>query len=174
MGQTNETEGKIALTKEQFIFYKTLKIIEEAQCQDPVDIEMIKKAKDLLWRRIWKFAKQICFQMMGDFSTEEERNDVLQDMAVIFFERLPDYDPLRTTPTTYYVRYFKQVISDYIRKNKAHRMAFIRWALLQYESPKISYDTFGLRFVLFIRRLLFPHTFCFCRLFWLCRAPSRQ
>lgn len=146
MGQTNETEGKIALTKEQFIFYKALKIIEEAQCQDPVDTEIIKKAKDLLWRRIWKFAKKICFEMMGDFSTEEERNDVLQDMAVIFFERLPDYDPLRTTPTTYYVRYFKQVISDYIRKNKAHLTQYdannarkIHQAINEYKKNGIPY-----------------------------------
>ena len=37
---------------------------------------------------------------------------------VIFLEQLHNYDPLKTTPTTFFTPYFKQVISQHIRDYK--------------------------------------------------------
>lgn len=86
--------------------------------------------KSCLWGAIRAFAIQQMGKMMGSLRRPNDYYaDIIQDMAAIFFERLPYYDPLRATPTTYFVRYFKQVISTYIHKDSQH--------LTQYDANKI-------------------------------------
>lgn len=72
--------------------------------------------------------------------------DLCQDMAIIFYEKYRSYDPTRSTPTTYFVRYFKQVISEYLIKNvhklsqyDANNVLKIRRAIAQYEEMGIQW-----------------------------------
>ena len=103
------------MTKEQAIFYVSLKKIEALEKQEPKDQKQIDQYKTYLWEVIYKFAKSEINSLMGEFTSKEEREDVLQSVALIFFEKLPYYNPLQTTPTTYFVRFFKQEISKHIR-----------------------------------------------------------
>ena len=43
--------------------------------------------------------------------------EIQQDFAEKFYEKLDSYDPLKSTPTTFYVRYFREAISNYLAKN---------------------------------------------------------
>ena len=110
------------MTKEQAVFYKLLKEIKTLEEQEPKDEEELKEQKKkinedktLLWAHIYKFAKSEINALMGDFSTQEEREDALQRVALIIIEKLNNYNPLQATPTTYFVRFFKQEISKHIR-----------------------------------------------------------
>ena len=83
------------MTKEQAVFYKLLKEIKTLEEQEPKDEEELKEQKKkinedktLLWAHIYKFAKSEINALMGDFSTQEEREDALQSVALIFFEKL--------------------------------------------------------------------------------------
>lgn len=103
------------MTKEQAIFFTSLKKIEALEKEEPRDQKQIDQYKMYLWEVIYKFAKSEINSLMGEFTSKEEREDVLQSVALIFFEKLPYYNPLQTTPTTYFVRFFKQEISKHIR-----------------------------------------------------------
>ena len=109
------TQQNHNMTKEQTYFYLALKKIKELEKEDPVDKDLISDYKTSLWAVIYKFAKSEINKLMGEFSTYEEREDALQSVALIFFEKLPNYNPLLSTPTTYFVRFFRQEISKHIR-----------------------------------------------------------
>ena len=47
----------------------------------------------------------------------EDYSDLEQELALTFFENLPKYNPLISTPTTYFVRHFRHVISLHIRNH---------------------------------------------------------
>lgn len=73
--------------------------------------------------------------------------DVQQSLACIFFEKLDAYDPRRATPTTYYVRYFNQVISEYLLAYSQHLSQYdalnvskVRGAIRRFESRGIKWD----------------------------------
>lgn len=135
---------KISLTKEQQVFFlcmKKLKALEEE-----TNISEINKIRFFLWEKIKLFARKEMYRMAGNYTTAEERMDIEQDMALIFFEKLPFYDPLRTTPTTYFVRYFREQISKYLRNNKIHMTQYdannarkISAAIAEYNQKGIQY-----------------------------------
>lgn len=139
-------EERKQLTKEQRNFYLALKKIHALEAQEEPDIPQIKRLKLFLWDQIKYFAKDEMNRMIGRFTTYEERLDVEQDMAVIFFEKLPYYDPLRSTPTTYFVRYFREKISKFIRTHKVHMTQYdttnartINAAIAEYSNRGISF-----------------------------------
>lgn len=73
--------------------------------------------------------------------------DVQQSLACIFFEKLDAYDPRRATPTTYYVRYFNQIISEYLLANSQHLSQYdaqnvsrVRGAIRRFEARGIKWD----------------------------------
>ena len=73
--------------------------------------------------------------------------DVQQSLACIFFEKLDAYDPRRTTPTTYYVRYFNQIISEYLLSYSQHLSQYdalnvskVRGAIRRFEARGIKWD----------------------------------
>lgn len=73
-----------------------------------------------MWVRIKKYAKSEITRMSRDYgATFEQMNDMEQSLCAIFFEKLPQYDPLQSTPTTYFKRYFRQEISGYLRQYHA-------------------------------------------------------
>lgn len=111
---------KTDLTEEQKIFYLCLKKLKALEQADPVDVDECNRIRLFLWDKIKLFARKEMHRMIGSCSTPDERQDVEQDMIVIFLEKLPYYNPLLSTPTTYFVRYFRERISAFLRENKVH------------------------------------------------------
>ena len=137
-------DEKVTLTKEQQVFFLCMKKMK--MLEDEGNIIEFNKIRFFLWEKIKLFAKKEMFRMAGNYTTAEERMDIEQDMALIFFEKLPFYDPLRTTPTTYFVRYFREQISKYLRNNKAHLTQYdannarkISAAIAEYNQCGIQY-----------------------------------
>lgn len=137
-------DEKVTLTKEQQVFFLCMKKMK--MLDDEGNIIEFNKIRFFLWEKIKLFAKKEMFRMAGNYTTAEERMDIEQDMALIFFEKLPFYDPLRTTPTTYFVRYFREQISKYLRNNKAHLTQYdannarkISAAIAEYNQCGIQY-----------------------------------
>ena len=97
-------DEKVTLTKEQQVFFLCMKKMK--MLEDEGNIIEFNKIRFFLWEKIKLFAKKEMFRMAGNYTTAEERMDIEQDMALIFFEKLPFYDPLRTTPTTYFCSIF--------------------------------------------------------------------
>lgn len=104
--------------------------------------------KEALLRSIWKYGIQLSRQMMSKYMLPTDAySDVQQAIAAIFYEKLPNYDPFQSTPTTYFSRYFKQVIDEYIHKDSqrlsqydAHNVSKVRAAIHYYESQGIKWD----------------------------------
>ena len=109
---------EVSLTKEQKIFFICLKKLKKLEDEDPIDMNEYNKIRLFLWGNVIRFAQREINRMMGSFSTREEREEVLQELALVFLEKLPDYNPLTSAPTTFFVRYFREKISKYIRDSK--------------------------------------------------------
>ena len=141
--------ANFSLTKEQIMYYVAKRKLEKLKGRDDqAAIDESKRIKTQLWKSICKFVKSEINHMMGAYSTEEERIDVEQECALKFFIKLPSYDPLRATPTTFFVRYFKEVIAEYIRKNHiklsqydASNSRKVNAAISFYESQGIKWTT---------------------------------
>lgn len=137
------------LTKEQYMFYIGKKKIEKLEkVGSENSLAEIKEIKEILWMSISKFAKSEINRMMGMYSTEDERCDVLQDCACKFFFKLPSYDPLRVTPTTFFVRYFREVIANHIRRNHIQLTQYdaansrkVKAVINEYESKGIAWTS---------------------------------
>lgn len=137
------------LTKEQCEYYILIKRMNELMCVDEEnrDTYQINEIKTILWERIKKFAKAEMFRMINNIEVDlGDLADIEQELAMVFFEKLPEYDPLKSTPTTYYVRHFRHVISTYIRKYKskltqydANNARKVRYYINEYEKRGISW-----------------------------------
>src|SRR5699024_10002026 len=105
------------MTKEQRIFYVGLKKLDQ--------FDRIKQERNLTYedlkqdddsKAIFSGSVRPYWIDLAKTMTNKYRlpsdcfADLCQDMAIIFYEKYRDYDPTRTTPTTFFVRYFKQVI----------------------------------------------------------------
>ncbi len=134
------------LTTEQKVFLKCMLRLKELYEAEERDMEAINGIRFLLWEKVKLFARSEMTRMLGEYSTKEELLDVEQDMALIFFEKLPYYNPLMSTPTTYFVRYFREKITNYIRENKVHMTQYdsnnirkINSAIEYYKNQGLSY-----------------------------------
>lgn len=112
--------------------------------EDKYEINGIKTE---LWRLIMNFAYTEMMKITRKYIRASDANqDIMQKMACIFFERLPYYDPLRSTPTTYFVRYFRQAISEYLHTDSQHVTQYdannirkVRAAINYYETYNIKW-----------------------------------
>lgn len=141
-------------TKEQELFYVGKSLLSDYERismerpLEPFELERIDHVKEQLFGSIVKFGMKTASGMLSKYRLDSDAYmDVQQAQAVIFFEKLPDYDPLKSTPTTYFVRYFKQVISEYLRENTLHlsqydakNVAKVKRAIAYYESHGIMWD----------------------------------
>lgn len=74
--------------------------------------------KIALWKGMKGFAYTVSKQMNVSLEDPDEREEVLQELSCIFFEKLYSYDWRRATPMTYFVRYFRERLGKYIRCEK--------------------------------------------------------
>lgn len=116
------------LTKEQILFYKGKQILyalDEIEQERPLTAkEKAKKDAVLtrLFQGIHRYANQLAHETISKYPRlpSDAYADLQQMLAQIFFEKLREYDPLRSTPTTFFVRHFRQKISEYIQENITH------------------------------------------------------
>lgn len=111
---------KVHLTQEQLIFYIGQKKLKKLQASENPNMDEINEIRELLWKAIVRFAQKEVNRMMGAYSTQDERDDVMQDLVLVFLEKLPYYNPVKSAPTTYFIRYFREKITKYIRSSKVH------------------------------------------------------
>ena len=152
------TTGKSAIskdmTKEQTIFYvgqKVLKKFEKIKLERPLTPAEKRKedeVKQLLFKNIVRFGMGEANRRIAKYRIDKDaRADIQQALALMFFDKLPQYDPRVSTPSTFFVRYFNQVISEYLLANSqhlsqydAHNVSKVRGAIQYYESRNIQWD----------------------------------
>lgn len=105
------------------------------------------KIKEVLFACVKRYGVSLIRTMTQKYRLPSDcYADLNQDLAIIFYEKYRDYDPELTAPTTYFVRYFKQVISEYLVKNlhkltqyDANNVLKVRRAIAYYESKGIQW-----------------------------------
>lgn len=126
--QADTAGGGYSLTKEQIVFYlrkkKLYNLKEKRQSGSRLtyaEEQEEDRLKTELFSSVLKFGMAEAKKTLMCYRVDSETwLDIQQSFAEKFFEKLDAYDPLRSTPTTFYVRYFKEVISTYLSKNTLH------------------------------------------------------
>lgn len=141
------------MTKEQNIFYvglKKLDYYDDQKAHRDLSYEELKEIdtiKALLFGTVRNYGIDLARKMTQKYRLPSDSYaDLCQDMAIIFYEKYRSYNPARSTPTTYFVRYFKQVISKYLIENihklsqyDANNVLKVRKAIAQYEEMGIQW-----------------------------------
>ena len=112
------------------------------------ETEEMDSIKEQLFGSVVRFGMSEARRRMSKYQIDSDAyTEVQQELAVMFFNMLPKYDPLQTTPTTFYVRYFNQVISEYLLEYSqhltqydAHNVTKVRGAIHYFESKGIKWD----------------------------------
>ena len=141
------------MTYEQIQFYKKKKVLERLDAiksEREWTYEEKQKRDDillLLWKMVKKFAISEMRKMTQTYVLDNDGYaDIEQSLSMVFYEKLPAYDPRISTPTTYFVRYFKQEINGYLLKNSLHlsqydanNVKIVRRAINYYEAKGIKW-----------------------------------
>lgn len=142
------------LTKEQKLFLigksklKKLEEIEETRKLTQEEMQQRDYIKQELFGSVVKFGMSEARRRMNKYQIDSDAyTEIQQELALMFFDMLPRYNPLQTTPTTFYVRYFNQVISEYLlaysqhlTQYDAHNVTKVRGAIHYFESKGIKWD----------------------------------
>lgn len=141
------------MTKEQHLFKVGLKkldrfdLIRKTRQLTFAEQQEENKIKEVLFGSVRNYGISLVRQMTQKYKLPNDSySDLCQDLAVIFYDKFRAYNPDLTTPTTYFVRYFKQVISNYLIKNihklsqyDAGNVLKVRRAINYYESKGIEW-----------------------------------
>lgn len=146
----------MSMNEKQIFFYVGKKRIEsieatakaEGRKLTPKEEREKEQILEMLFGSIVKFGVSLAKKRLSLYRKDSDAMaDIRQDMACIFFNKLPDYDPTRTTPTTYFLRYFNQVITEYIlnysqhmSQYDSHNVSIVRGAIIFYEEKGITWD----------------------------------
>lgn len=106
-------EGKEKLDQFKKIKSKRNLTFKESQEEKQIQYE--------LFCSVEKFADSIANKILKQYDIPNDAySDVKQSISLIFFEKLPSYDPTISTPTTYFAYYFKQAANEYVLNNVLH------------------------------------------------------
>lgn len=142
------------MNEQQIIFYagkKRINFLEKKKKEKGLTVEEqleIDEIRQMLFENVVRFGISLAHKRMGKYRKDMDAfQDIQQDLAVIFYDKLPMYDPTKSTPTTFYLRYFNQVITEYILKYSqhmsqydAHNVSIVRAAIKYYEEQGIKWD----------------------------------
>ncbi len=140
---TNEQKlFKIGLRK--LDHFDEIKKVRELTYAEEMEIN---KIKEVLFASVRNYGISLIRVMTQKYKLPNDcYMDLCQDLAVIFYDKFRSYNPDLTTPTTYFVRYFRQVISVYLIKNihklsqyDAGNVLKLRRAINYYESKGIAW-----------------------------------
>ena len=144
----------MSMTEQQVLFYvgmNRVNYLKNAEHERPLTSEEkqeINEIRKLLFESVVRFGVQLAYKRMAKYRKDRDAfQDIQQDLAVIFYEKLPYYDPTKSTPTTYFLRYFNQVITEYIlnysqhmSQYDAHNVSIVRAAIKYFEERGIKWD----------------------------------
>lgn len=150
----------MSYSKEQKVFYylkRKLNKVNEAMEEfkkrkdDPGMKEKLDELgeyrKDLylrMWVRIRMYGRGEIFRMSQHYEvTVGQRNDMEQSLCEIFLKKLPQYNPLESTPSTFFKRYFRQEISKYLRQNCTHMTQYDTANLRKLQKAKEHFKNRG-------------------------------
>lgn len=115
------------VTRQQQVFIEGIRklncydLIKEERPFTRIEKEDVDEIKMLLFNQIEGYARKISNETLGNYIRKRDvADEIMQSMAEMFFEKLPEYNPYRATPTTYFSCYFRQVISEYMFENIYH------------------------------------------------------
>lgn len=141
----NEQQILFFAGKKRIDFLENKKKEKGLTMEEQVEIDEIRQ---ILFENVVRFGISLAHKRMGKYRKDKDAfQDIQQDLAVIFYDKLPLYDPTQSTPTTFYLRYFNQVITEYILKYSqhmsqydAHNVSIVRAAIKYYEEQGIKWD----------------------------------
>lgn len=124
----NDEPKRYEMTAEQIVFYlrkQRLNQLKEKRASGiPLtwkEQEEEDKIKMDLLSSVIRFGMKEAQKAFQNYRMDSEAYyDIQQALAEKFFEKLDDYDPTISTPTTFYVRHFKEVISNYLSAYTVH------------------------------------------------------
>ena len=140
----NHEQRYFLIGKIKMASLEAIKECRELTWKEKDEMDFVKKS---LFSSVLKFGMTVAREMAGKYSLDSDAHaDIQQSLALIFFEKLPMYDPTRTAPITFFVRYFREAISIYLRKNSqmlsqydAHNVSAVRAAIRYYESKGLKW-----------------------------------
>lgn len=153
--QTVKVKKEAKGTKQQKIFRKAKIIFDKIQKEHakgkPYSRTELQKMEDIkvkLWEEVESFAMYRARQRMNKYRLDSQAwVEVKLMLAAIFYEKLDCYDPKVSAPTTFFIRYFDQAISEYLHKNSQHmsqydanNIAKVRQAKHYFEENGIAWD----------------------------------
>lgn len=118
---TSDSENikrKSDLSREQYLFYSGITAIDKIcngrnhQELTSAERDKIGEIKIKLFNYIYRYCYHVYQAMKNDKSLS--RDDIYQEMYIIFDAGLENYNPVKTTPTTYYQHRFKEAVSKEI------------------------------------------------------------
>ncbi len=141
------------MTKEQKIFKVGLRKLDEydeIRLKRPLkehELAEENKIKEVLFATVKRYGISVIRSMTQKYRLSSDAyQDLYQDLAIIFYEKYRDYNPDITTPTTYFVRYFRQKVSEYLVENMhkltaydANNVLKVRRAIAYYESKGVKW-----------------------------------
>lgn len=143
------------LTKEQIVFEKGIQglkkyeaISKKRELTDK-EIEQTKNIKRILFEHVSKFAIKEAHAMLTYYNLPNDAySDIYQEMALIFYDHLLEYNPLLSTPTTFFVRYFKEVARNYILNDVIHMSQYHATNIRKVKSAIIFYNSIGVPYTI--------------------------
>lgn len=138
------------LTKEQIVFEKGIrglkKYDEISQKRELTEKELdqVQNIKRILFEHVSKFAIKEAHAMLAYYNLPNDAySDIYQEMALMFYDHLLEYNPLLSTPTTFFVRYFKEVARNYILNDVIHMSQYHATNIRKVKSAIVFYNSLG-------------------------------
>lgn len=142
------------LTYEQRLFYLLKHVIDE--CNEkakkgemtPEDERLLNAAKSKLLEAIIKYARSLSSSSLENYAKASDyQDDVMQSIVENMIKTLDKYDPLRTTPTTFFRPYIQGAVTKYKRDeiqhltaNDANHVNLVRAAIRKHELRNESWN----------------------------------
>lgn len=152
--QNNDMGKKPKLTKEQSMFVAGKEVldrfdkIEETRPLTATEELKRDEVKTILLQEIMKFGTARAKSRMCNMrNNSDDLEEVKQEIACKFFKELKKYDPTKATPSTYFVKYFDEVISKFTNKYSkrltdydAKNVTKVKKTIQEYEKANIEWD----------------------------------
>lgn len=111
------------------------------------EINQVEQLRDWGWQNIRLFGLKIAHKMMSSYKpTSEQFHDVEVDLYEVYWNKVAEYDSTKGTPTTFFVRYFRGAIREFIlftwhnvNSYDMQNYRKIKDAIEFYEQRRISY-----------------------------------
>ncbi len=145
MQKLNNQQLLFLLCKKKLEYYKEVEKTRPLKFSEKREIDEMKQA---MLESVMRFGIKRMHERLAKYRKDSDAfQDIQQELALIFYDKLDSYDPRRSTPTTYFVRYFDEAITNYVLNFSQHmtqydanNVAAVRAAIKEYEGRGIDWD----------------------------------